>query len=758
MLRKIVGIFLLLAVVVSFTPTALADSPEIVIDPACTNASNNFVVDLVSFIGKNLLGHAIFLGIDMGTSFLEELSIFGFSVGGIFEPLDQAIDFMRGIWMKALIYGTIASIFNWFAGALIESGIWLNLTLTANNPLITYGGKIILQLVNFGFIISIIFIGIATILRLKKDEFSADRLLIKLIIGVIFANLTIPVALGITTLGTNLTSAMYTAASPCPKAFTQQFTAGALMNRFVVLLDGGMGASGADSIQGAELPENDYDFEELNASDKQKLREQQGKLEESGGAFTGILGFLVVQFLSIIAGAVLSFIAALTFLAFGLFLLIRFVILALLVTFSPAIWLGFIFKGFKLKGKNIWGYWWSQFIQWTFFGPVIVLFLAFATEYLVSITENPIPVPNGGEFIQIAQLLSVIVISSVGLIAAKSFSGVFGNLAMNGVSAGLGFVANKTNKIMQKGKLRATLRADELEAQGKTAQARFARVRAKTYGGGVLNSQGVPSALGAIGLKPRFKSFDEKAAKEEIAHDKMRSVNRVTGIGKLKTSIKNPIKALNLSDNDVKNLPENDKDSFVEAIRALQKLPPNSLNPEQAKALRKHEATLSKEISKKAVKDINSPNVVADARNILSVHISGIKELVENSDKSNLDKISQSILTLESDLRNNPASWNNRDEINKLQELRRKFDNKISAYTLDNLDPNQNPEIIVNLSNRGLDEISKNGTEMDKQKIENSINAAKTRRAVRLHRLSAQDWKEVIRVDTKVSRLKKGNW
>ena len=126
MLRKIVGIFLLLAVVVSFTPTALADSPEIVIDPACTNASNNFVVDLVSFIGKNLLGHAIFLGIDMGTSFLEELSIFGFSVGGIFEPLDQAIDFMRGIWMKALIYGTIASIFNWFAGALIESGIWLN--------------------------------------------------------------------------------------------------------------------------------------------------------------------------------------------------------------------------------------------------------------------------------------------------------------------------------------------------------------------------------------------------------------------------------------------------------------------------------------------------------------------------------------------------------------------------------------------------------------------------------------------------------
>jgi hypothetical protein len=518
---------------------------------------------------------------------------------------------------------------------------------------------------------------------------------------------------------------MYSAASPCPKAFTQQFTAGALMAKFKDMLIAGEAAgesSSADAFSDDDVGFSDDDLEGLNGSQKNKATKQAEKIKDRAGAFTGILGSLIVEFLSLIAGATLSFIAALTFLAFGLFLLIRFVVLALLITFSPAIWLGFIFKGFKLGKGNIWSAWWGNFIKWTFFGPAIVLFLAFASEYLTSVVQNPVSVPAGGEFIQVAQLLSVIVISALGLVMAKSFSGAAGDLIMKGTSAGLGLVMNKANRSLQKKQLRDQEKAKEFRAQGKNFKASLLESRGKAYGGGIMGTQGTKGILKQIGVTPEFKSADEKELRQEIAHDKMRSAHRVTGFTKTKnfqTAIDKPKKVLALSDKDVENLSDEDKKSFVASLYELQKLPDGSLTAKETEILNKRLGAFEDKTAGVILKDVKIPAAVADARKLFNMSAKGMKTVLDKGNPDDINKVVTAISALETDLSMHPGSYT-MDDINKIQELRRVFGKEVQKSILDNLTLSS-PQDLLRLSKKDLDSISTSGAVADKAKITQMI-------------------------------------
>lgn len=265
MIRKVISVFLLLIVFSSLvlaispaisdeivpTTVASANNPNAEAqareqrERACREASDNSIEAILEFARIQLIWFGAFFIVDTAISFVEGIEW----VGGIAQPADQIVNYLREIWMEALIWGTISSLFNWIAGSLIEVAIGLNQTLTGENPLISYGGRIILQLANFGLVISIIFIGIATILRLQEDKLSVDKLLFKLVIGIIFVNLTIPMALAITDIGTRITDVVYRSSSPCPVSVTHQFTA-------VNLYDGILGLLLATGLpETAEIPE-----------------------------------------------------------------------------------------------------------------------------------------------------------------------------------------------------------------------------------------------------------------------------------------------------------------------------------------------------------------------------------------------------------------------------------------------------------------------------------------------------------------------
>ena len=767
MIRKIVSVFLLLIILISATPVVSANTNQATREAQCSADSQTFSANLLAFMAENLLWGVGFLALDAATSFLETKTIFGFQLGGVIEPIEQTIDFIRNAWMEAVVWGITASLFNWIAGSLIEAGIALNLTLNAGNPLVSYGGRIILQIVNLGLVISIIFIGIATILRLKQGAFSADKLLIKLIIGIVFVNLTIPAVTSIANMGTIVTDVMYRNSAPCPVNMTHQFTAWGLQRRFYSLLTGG--DINKEPIQGTDNIFAHTEFDaflqdpELTSRERRNLERQRNLAGGQASAFTGMLGSLTASLLSIIAGSAMSFIAALTFLALAIFLIIRFVVLMLLITFSPLIWLGFIFSDFKIPGfGNAWSGWWSQFLKWIFFGPVIVLFIAFVSEYLYSIEANPIMLPGSPgftqNFIQIAQLLVVLAISAIGLYATHKFSGAAGGLVMQAASGGLGFVASRASGVAKKGVVGTQMRIDKLESEGKHDEAKKLKSRLRWLqsaeaGAGLKKSS---SSLARVGIKPTIKTLDEKEVRKKLASKK---------IAELKKTPKGALHSFN--EEDIKALSKDDKEAFITAIREVQKIS-SSLTPKELSALRKHEKTFAPELAKETMKDVEAPTTLtfgkamtsddlSKAKNMLQLSQESMRDIINNGTIETIEKGAKTILALESELMANPASFN-RAELGKLQALRRNFDEKITDYILDNLDDpsTASPESlksILNLSNKNLSYISKSGTASDKDKIDKALAHLVT------HATTSTEVDEWSRVDTKIGILKsKHEW
>jgi len=710
-------------------------------DDPCEGAQTSLIQGMGNFITGNLMWGAGFFAKDALVSFLQEKKIFGWAFGGIFEPIDQTLDFLRDAWLTALTWGIIASVFNLLAGILIDGMINLNLTLSAGNPLVAYGGGIILQIVNLGFIISIIVIGIATILRLKKDEYSADKLLFKLIIGVIFANLTIPMMATIATLGTNITESMYRASSPCAVNITGQFTAWRLSDIFMMTLF-------------RESPEEqDLEREVGNIIDREadaEIRTGTG-FERQAGRARGILGVVlnvvtapIRHLLALIAGSAVSSIAALTFLTFAFFLLIRFVILMLLITFSPLIWLGFIFKDFTIPGfGNIWKAWWSQFLKWTFFGPMLVLFLAFTSAYLSAVTHG-----TGNPVIDVSMLLAVILISAMGLFMAYKFSGAAGNLVTAAATGGIGFVAGKVqqgSKLLQR---KSELASENAKDKGQHYRARLLGKTAKVFEAG----KGVPLGMGQlkhVGIKPNVKALDDEKWRQKHTRQALSNFSKSKD-AKLPDRL-NDLKRLNLSEEDIKNLSKDEKETVTQAVRTA-RASGMITDPKQLLTLKKLEKSLAPEIATATIKEIPTGMVsLTDAQKALQLAVESTANILQEGIEENIEKMIESIKTLEAA----PAGTLDPTQTARLQKLRREFNDKIAEDILDKLDPATNHESILNLDMANLNQISKTGTTTEKQKIIDSL--AELNRSTMT--MTAEQIAAWIKVDAKVTALKmKNEW
>jgi len=199
-------------------------------------------------------------------------------------------------------------------------------------PFILIGWVFFRDIANLGFVFGIIVIAVATILRIQG--YQAQRILLKLIAAALLVNFSLVLAGSIIRVA---------------DVFSQFF-----MDK---MTSGGTFSIGTKLTQGFKIPELTV-----------KPDEGSGVLERIASA---ALGPDLFEVSALALTAVFLILIFLTLLAFSGMLFVRFLHLSFLLMISPLVWLLWIFP----HTQNHWKKWWSTFLHWTFYAPIVLVFV-----------------------------------------------------------------------------------------------------------------------------------------------------------------------------------------------------------------------------------------------------------------------------------------------------------------------------------------------------------------------------------------------
>lgn len=272
------------------------------------------------------------------------------------------------------LIGQIGGVFLTFAAGLVDIALKIN-TLIIESPIVATGWGIVLGITNLGFVLGIIVIAFATILRM--ESYAMKQTLWKLIVAALLVNFSLVIAgafinsadiltgyfndqfkqVSISTKLTNLLAAQ-TLSNPFEKD-TSLKEWSISFSRFV------LGGFGLDQILGVP-----------NLSDKiYEMFSGGGKLTPDAG-----IEEMFPVIASMLFSVVFTFLSVLVLLTIAIMLIIRYIYLGILLVLSPIVWLLWIFP----TTAGLWHNWWKKFLQWTFFAPIMMFFLFVAIN-----TTNP---------------------------------------------------------------------------------------------------------------------------------------------------------------------------------------------------------------------------------------------------------------------------------------------------------------------------------------------------------------------------------
>ncbi len=294
--------------------------------------------------------------------------------------------------VATMVFRILAFILNFVFGLLfILGGFLVNLMmhlnadiLNQNNALVGVGWTIARDVANLGFVLMMIIVAVATIVRYER--FSAKSLLPKLIGAAIIVNFSLTIAGIFITFSNSLTN---------------------------VFLNGKMSGDMVSAIDNAFAPQKlllpPENPEPPNPADQ-------------GSAAGGVTAAALTSIAGLIFTTAFTAIAALVMIALALMLLIRYVYLSFLLIVAPLVWLFWVFPPLN----KLFNEWWSKFLDWVFFAPAVSFFIYVAltgAQFLGSAQ-----ISTGGSvgsvlettFSQGAQMVVLAGILLGGLIAAKS--------------------------------------------------------------------------------------------------------------------------------------------------------------------------------------------------------------------------------------------------------------------------------------------------------------------------------------------------
>ena len=193
-------------------------------------------------------------------------------------------------------------------------------------PIVQTGAQTMISFANLGFVFAIIAMAFATIFRVQS--YAMKQTLWKLIVAALLVNFSLTIA-----------GAFISISNIFTDFFLQSLN----------------GKNISDGLMGVLNPQALVKVEDVSI----------WKIT------IGMFSYFFKYMASLLFVIVFNFIIILTFLALFIMLLIRAITLGVLLVVMPIIWLLWIFPG-TLK---YWSEWWSNFIRWTFFAPIVLFFI-----------------------------------------------------------------------------------------------------------------------------------------------------------------------------------------------------------------------------------------------------------------------------------------------------------------------------------------------------------------------------------------------
>ena len=349
----------------------------------------------------------------------------------------------------------IIGLFVSLGGFLVRLGLQFNDHIF-DSPFIKTGFSVSLAIANLGFVLGIIIIALATILR--NQTYGIKQLLWKLVAMAILVNFGLVIAAPIVGLADSMTQYFNTVIS------------GSGNDGYEGLVTKIGGAFQPQAIHGTQL--SGSTIAAVGCSLALLATPTPGttalciKLSQLLSDNRGPEVIFSQTLLAVIFGIILSSLVAITLLSLAVLLLVRYVALGILLVLLPLAWLTWIFPSFKSNFTK----WWSEFVKWTFFPALMLFFIYLAlitatrgTDYANKATEIPTGAANGPEaaaglqvanvdlLTQAANEVLLVVLMMGGIFAASSLAGTAGSTVVNGAKATTGWVAGYVGKQTKKG-------------------------------------------------------------------------------------------------------------------------------------------------------------------------------------------------------------------------------------------------------------------------------------------------------------------
>ena len=348
----------------------------------------------------------------------------------------------------------IAGVVFWLGAQLISFFFSLNNQIL-DIPMVTIGWGIVRDIANLGFVLAIIVIALATIVRYQ--EYGAKKILPKLIAAAILVNFSLTLGGVILDFSNTITGFFLDRASPT------SVSSGGLFHI-------------ADELATAFSPQKLAIV--ATTTSAAIISKTQDTLNSIASLF--------------FAGA-FTLLSALTLLGIALMLLTRFIWLILLLIVSPITWFFWVIPDLSGEFKK----WWSSFFKWCFYAPTLSFFLYLTIlsvdklkDLNVAYQQSAVAIFNGVDptktasihilsgFQQISNMVVIVGLLIGGLMVAQSMSGTGADQMMKlatkagkGVGKWAGGRAKQTGKNVGRRAL-----AGGVDESGKT---RLERVGAK---------------------------------------------------------------------------------------------------------------------------------------------------------------------------------------------------------------------------------------------------------------------------------------
>jgi len=221
--------------------------------------------------------------------------------------------------------------------------------------------RVILNLVDIGLLLFLIFIAFANILRIDLNTYAIKKSLPMLLIGVLLANLSLLICRALVD-SSDVLIQTFIQSVPTNVPNCTQATISQPAGQFVCALVNAVYGGGFDALYNAG-----------KGGGTAVLPAFVGLVAFAGLAFGLGGGLIVLVFLAVI----LVFIPAIAFLILAFLLYIRTYVIVFLVCIAPAAFITLAIPPLQGLFKR----WWSEFTRWVFMGPVVFFFLWLAVKF-----------------------------------------------------------------------------------------------------------------------------------------------------------------------------------------------------------------------------------------------------------------------------------------------------------------------------------------------------------------------------------------